>query len=76
MKKFIVITTIHSKSRGISRFEQMDDWHVILVADKKSVPIESSRNLTFLSLEDQNDLGYKMAEICPYDHYARKNIGL
>lgn len=75
MKKFIVITTIHSKSQGINRFEQMDDWHVILVADKKSVPIESSRNLTFLSLEDQNDLGYKMTEVCPYDHYARKNIG-
>ena len=75
MKKFILITTIHSKSQGISRFEQMDDWHVILVADRKSVPIESSRNLTFLSVEDQNDLGYKMVEACPFDHYARKNIG-
>ena len=76
MKKFIVITTIHSKSLGITRFEQMDDWHVILVADKKSMPIESSRNRTLLSVEDENDLGNKMVEVCPCSHYARKNIGL
>jgi hypothetical protein len=75
MKKYIVITTIHPKSPGIAKFEQMEDWQIVLVGDKKSVPIEPSENLTFLSAEDQNKLGYGLAKVCPYNHYTRKNIG-
>jgi hypothetical protein len=75
VKNFIVITTIHPKSAGITKFEQFDDWHLILVGDKKSVPVESSEGVTFLSVEDQQQLGYTFAELCPYNHYARKNIG-
>ncbi|MBN1566185.1 MAG: DUF288 domain-containing protein [Anaerolineae bacterium] len=75
MKKFIVITTINSKSAGIERFEQLDDWHIVLVGDRKSPPIESSDRLTFLSVEAQQALGYSIVEVCPYNHYTRKNIG-
>ncbi|MCB9103901.1 MAG: DUF288 domain-containing protein [Anaerolineales bacterium] len=75
MKKYIVITTINPKSLGISKFESMNDWHVIVVGDKKSVNIESSKNLTFLSVEDQRNLGYQFTQLCPCNHYARKNIG-
>ena len=75
MKKFIVITTINQKSKAILRFEQMHDWHIILVGDKKSHKIESSQNLTFLSVEDQAKLGYQLNDLCPYNHYTRKNIG-
>lgn len=75
MKKYIVITTINPESDGIARFKLIDDWNIILVGDKKSVPIESSGNVTFLSLQDQYDLGYQIVEVCPYNHYARKNIG-
>ena len=75
MKKYIVITTINPKSVGIKKFEQLTDWQIVLVGDKKSSHIESSANLTFLSVADQLDLGYEFANICPYNHYARKNIG-
>jgi hypothetical protein len=74
-KKFIVVTTINPKSAGIAKFEQMDDWQVVIVGDRKSKSIKSSENLTFLSVENQKELGYQFAEICPYNHYARKNIG-
>jgi hypothetical protein len=75
MRKFIVITTIHPKSDGITRFEQKKDWQIIVVGDRKSFPIESSDNLTFLSIEDQQKLGYELIAQSPYDHYTRKNIG-
>jgi len=75
MKKIIVITTINPKTASILKFERMLDWHIVVVGDKKSVPIKSTENLIFLTLEDQNKLGYKYASSCPYNHYARKNIG-
>lgn len=75
MKKYIVITTINPKTEGIARFEAMPGWHVVVVGDRKSQPIESSEHLTFLSLEEQARLGYEFAAACPLDHYARKNIG-
>ena len=73
--KYIVITTIHQKTEAIRRFEQLQDWHMVLVGDRKTPAIDSSANLTFLSLDRQQKLGYAFVEHCPYNHYARKNIG-
>jgi hypothetical protein len=53
----------------------MDGWNIVVVGDQKSQPIESSRSLTFLSISDQMELGYDLVDVCPYNHYARKNIG-
>ena len=75
MKKFIIITTINEKSQAIKKFEQLEDWNIILVGDKKSQRIESNEKITFLSVEDQNKLDFKIVDNCPYNHYARKNIG-
>lgn len=75
MKNFIVITTINDKTRAISEFEGKEGWHLVIVGDKKSKPIESSPNLTFLSVNDQQKLGFSIASNLPYNHYARKNIG-
>ena len=74
-KKFIVITTINEKTAAIDDFENFDDWQVIVVGDKKSIPMESSDTLVYLSVEDQENLGYLFTEHCPFNHYARKNIG-
>jgi hypothetical protein len=75
MKKFIIITTINHKSEAITRFENRKDWNIVVVGDKKSPFIPSSSNLTFLPVETQLELNFKFAEICPYNHYSRKNIG-
>ena len=74
-QKIIVITSINEKSEGMSKFEMLDGWHVLVVADKKSKPIANTNNLTFLSSEEQLELGYEYAGLCPWNHYARKNIG-
>jgi len=75
MEKAIVITTINAKNDALAEFEHQDGWHVVVVGDRKSQPIKSTDGLTFLSVEDQHDLGFSLVEACPYDHYTRKNIG-
>ena len=75
MKKYMVITTINPKSEGIAQFEKMKDWQLVIVGDQKSSFIKSSGNLLFLSVEDQLNLGYEYAALCPFNHYSRKNIG-
>ncbi len=75
MKKFIVITTINEKTKALFEFEKLEGWHLIIVGDKKSKPIESSQNLIFLSVDDQKKLGFSIVDKLPYNHYTRKNIG-
>ena len=75
LQKYIVITTINPKSKSIVAFEKFNDWHIILVGDKKTAPIASTENITFLSLKKQFDLGFSTAHALPLNHYARKNIG-
>jgi len=75
MSRFIVVTTIHPKSRAITAMERLAGWQIVLVGDRKSVAIPASARATFLSLKQQLDLPYRLAKRCPTDHYARKNIG-
>lgn len=75
MNKYIVITTINAKTKAISKFECFNDWHIVLVGDKKSKSIDSNDKITFLSVEAQNELSYQLNNVCPYNHYTRKNIG-
>jgi len=75
MNKFIIITTINEKTHAITEFEKFKDWHIVLVGDVKSVPIKNSERLTYLSIKDQERLGFKLANLSNKNHYARKNIG-
>ncbi len=75
MKNFIVITTINPKSLNISKFEELVDWNIVVVGDRKSQQIESTGNLKFISIEEQHSLPFELARRCPENHYARKNIG-
>lgn len=75
MKKCIVITTIHEKTRALSEFESFRNWHLIVAGDVKSRPIPSSGNLTFLPVERQAAMDSRFQAFCPFHHYGRKNLG-
>ncbi len=75
MSRFIVITTIHDKTQAIVEIEKLDGWHIVLVGDVKSVPVKSTDKLTFLSINDQEKLGFALTALSNKNHYARKNIG-
>lgn len=76
MKKFIIITTIHPKSKAIQQYEKKyPDWQLVIVGDKKTPTLTTSSHSTYLSIERQRQLGYHLLKHCPYNHYTRKNIG-
>lgn len=71
----IIITTINEKTSAIDQHQKSSGCSLILIGDKKSKPIESSDNLIFISVDDQVKLKFSFSEKCPFNHYARKNIG-
>lgn len=76
MQQTIVITTINAKTKAIEAFEKiLSDWHIVLIADKKSIKIQDSAKITFLSLDRQKEEAFKLYDTLPFNHYSRKNLG-
>ena len=80
--KWIVVTTIFYPTLAIYKFLNLTtQWNLIVIGDRKTpkdwlahVSVNSSR-LLFLSIEQQNTLGYRILRYLPQNSYARKNIG-
>jgi len=75
--KVVVITSVNGVTEAVRRFAEVDGWHVVLVGDRKSPPLDKHPhpNITYLSVEYQKKLGFRLCAHCPFDHYSRKNIG-
>ena len=75
-EKFIIITSIQKPTEAVKKFAEYSDYSLILVGDKKSpkdFPI--TRNISFISCDRQEELGYGITQILPWNHYCRKMIG-
>lgn len=72
--KYIVITSINDITDAVIAFSKRKDWHVVVVADTKSIPYNYN-NITYLTVEEQANLGYESLKSTPYNHYSRKNLG-
>lgn len=78
MNKWIVVTTINPPQPAIEAISNLcakDGWRCVVVGDKKTPVKWSSNNIDYLSIEDQKQLYPELAEMLPYNHYCRKNIG-
>lgn len=75
MKKFIVITSIFPPSLAVQKFSEMNDWHLVVVGDKKTPKDWAYPKVTYLSIEQQSELGFQTFDVLPFDHYSRKNLG-
>lgn len=75
MSKYIVVTTINHPTQAIEGMAQLEGWKLIVVGDRKTPKDWHCPNATFLSLEEQADLGFTVNRYLPVGHYARKNIG-
>ena len=47
----------------------------IVIGDRKGPKHFSLEGSWFVGIEDQLKTGFRLPELCPYGHYARKNIG-
>ena len=73
--KFIVITSIFSPTEAIEKFSKLDDWRIIVVADKKTDPNWVYPNVEFVSVSEQEKMISPLVNSLPWNSYTRKNIG-
>jgi len=71
----VVITTIFSPTKAISAFSKRKGLHCIIVGDLKTPKDWRALNCTYLSVEKQKSLSFKIVQKLPYNHYTRKLVG-
>jgi len=74
-KQFIIITTIFPPTKAIQSFDKLADYQLIVVGDKKTPQNWASNGALFLSISDQEKLGFSINKDLRYNHYSRKMIG-
>jgi hypothetical protein len=73
--RFIVITSINQPTKATIDFSKIDNYQLIIVGDKKTPNDWQLEGVTFLSTDQQDELGFNLSTYLPYNHYARKNLG-
>lgn len=72
----IVLTTINRPTEAVKKIAKIcSDWKFIVVADRKTPKDWNWESVDFLSVEAQEQLDMSFVKQCPFNHYARKNIG-
>jgi len=69
------VTSFNYPTEAIRVFAREEGFRTVVVGDTKTPSDWSYPNVTFLSVEDQKKLGYRIHDLLPYKSYARKNIG-
>lgn len=73
--KWIVVTTIQYPTPQLKKLAALEGWHLLVVGDKKTPKDWSLDNCEYLDPKKQQELGYRLADLLPWNHYCRKNIG-
>jgi hypothetical protein len=74
--KAIVITTINYPTEGVKKLARScPDWSMIVVGDQKTPNDWNGEGIQLFSVKDQLALDSAYTKECPFNHYARKNIG-
>ncbi|HEY1583854.1 MAG TPA: STELLO glycosyltransferase family protein [Chthoniobacterales bacterium] len=74
----IVVTSISAPSRAMQKIAQGAadaGYDFIVIGDARSPSDFHSEGCDYYDLPRQRTTGLKFAEVCPMNHYARKNIG-
>ena len=74
MNKFIVTTTINNITPALKKFDDLDDWNLIVIGDKKT-PKLNLKNGAFIPASSQDSLGFKCESMIPWTVIQRRNIG-
>lgn len=78
MNVSLIITTINRPNINIKSFSKgckNSNWDFIVVGDKKTPKNFSLSYGDYFNTSKQKKLNFQFAKICPYNSYARKNIG-
>lgn len=75
---WIVITTINKPTAQVRHLCALKDWKTVIIADAdtpEAVWRADSAGCIYVSIAEQQQLGYAISKHLPLRNYARKNIG-
>ena len=75
--KWLVITTINPPTPAIKVVEKLchNGWSAVVVGDTKTPQGWSADGIHFLSVDRQREIFGDFANMLPFRHYSRKNLG-
>lgn len=74
----IVVTSINPPNEAIAAFAEgarTHGWRFVIVGDSKSPVDFQCEGAEYFDIERQLGTGFDLARRCPFNHYARKNVG-
>ncbi len=71
----IVITSIFAPTKAVKTFAQLPQYQLLVAGDKKTPSTWYAEGAAYLSVEEQLQLGFRLTERLPYNHYGRKMVG-
>lgn len=76
-RRWIVVTSIQPPTEALHRIARLcqNGWSAVVVGDTKSPPRWELEGVAYLSVEQQREMFGGLADLIPYAHYARKNLG-
>lgn len=78
IKKTLVVTSIAAPNdvlKALAKGASENNFDFIVIGDTKSPVKFDLPGCRFVSIDEQEQLGFRLAKILPKRHYARKNIG-
>ena len=76
LKKFIVSTSINPPTLAIKKFDNMPEWKLIVIGDKKTPKNYKLKNGFYLSPKDQIKIDKKLSDLIGWNCIERRNFGL
>jgi hypothetical protein len=75
--RWIVITTINRPTEAIRHISGLTrlGWRAVVIGDTKTPSDWDAEGIEFLSVERQKEVFGGIADIIPFRHYSRKNLG-
>ncbi len=74
----LVVTSIFGPTATMVALAEGSDrarFEIVVIGDSKSPSDYQLPGATFYSVQAQRDLGFRLGELAPVRHYARKNVG-
>lgn len=75
MKKVIVTTTINPLTEAVKKFQELKDWELIVLADKKTPLDYKLKRGIFVTCEMQEKYDKKLSDLIGWNCIQRRNFG-
>lgn len=76
MKKVIVTTTINAPTKAIDCFQEMEDWDLVVIGDKKTPPDYRLRRGIYVTPDEQHHYDSALSDAIGWNCIQRRNFGL